>query len=40
MIEGARATSVRFEDGRMALVLAEAALKLIAERRMAVREIA
>ncbi|WP_432635924.1 inositol 2-dehydrogenase [Albidovulum sp.] len=40
-IEGARAPSVGFEDGRMALVLAEAALKSVAEGRLvAVREIA
>jgi myo-inositol 2-dehydrogenase / D-chiro-inositol 1-dehydrogenase len=39
-IETGRAPSVGFEDGRLALVLAEAALKSIAERRVvAVKEI-
>jgi myo-inositol 2-dehydrogenase / D-chiro-inositol 1-dehydrogenase len=40
-VEQKRAPSVGFEDGRLALVLAEAALKSIAERRVvAVKEIA
>jgi myo-inositol 2-dehydrogenase/D-chiro-inositol 1-dehydrogenase len=40
-VESGRVPSVGFEDGRLALVLAEAALKSIAEARVvAVKEIA